>query len=34
MVQDLMEVAERLRRRQSGGPDHIARGEHRPQKSV
>jgi hypothetical protein len=33
MVQDLMDVAETLRRRQSGGPDRIGRGEHRPPKS-
>ncbi len=34
MVQDLMDAAETLRRRHSGGPDPIGRGEHRPQKSV
>jgi len=34
MVQDLMDVAETLRRRQSHGPDPIGRGEHRIQKSV
>jgi hypothetical protein len=34
MVQDLMDVAETLRRRQSGGPDSIGSGEHRSQKSV
>jgi hypothetical protein len=33
MVQDLLDVAETLRRRQSAGPDRIGRGERRAQKS-
>jgi len=32
-VQDLLDVAEVLRGRQSGGPDRVGHGEHRPQKS-